>query len=72
MSKQKKAAASGGQIDFDTRARIDELAKRIERYKASYYAGTPEISDAAYDALEDELRDIDPTHPVLAHVGTPV
>lgn len=52
------------------RARIDELAQRVERYRASYYAGKPEISDAAYDALEDELRALDPTHPVLARVGS--
>ncbi|MBK9264060.1 MAG: NAD-dependent DNA ligase LigA [Polyangiaceae bacterium] len=72
MSKQQKKAEPSGQLDLSTRSRIDELAARIDRYRASYYAGTPEISDAAYDALEDELRDIDPTHPVLAHVGTPV
>ncbi|HVK66412.1 MAG TPA: NAD-dependent DNA ligase LigA [Polyangium sp.] len=60
------------QPDPAVRARIDELAERIERYRASYYAGKPDISDAAYDALEDELRDLDPTHPALARVGTPV
>ncbi|XXX71869.1 NAD-dependent DNA ligase LigA [Sorangium sp. So ce134] len=52
------------------KARIDELAERIEKYRASYYAGHPEISDAAFDALEDELRALDPTHPVLARVGS--
>lgn len=73
MSKQKKAAEStSDQMDFDTRARIHELATRVERYRASYYAGKPEVSDAAYDALEDELRDLDPTHPALANVGAPV
>ena len=60
------------QPDPAVRARIDELAERIDRYRASYYAGKPDISDAAYDALEDELRDLDPTHPVLARVGSPV
>ncbi|AUX23675.1 DNA ligase [Sorangium cellulosum] len=52
------------------KARIDELAERIEKYRASYYAGRPEISDAAFDALEDELRALDPAHPVLARVGS--
>lgn len=66
-----KAALQGGiESDPKQRARIDELAQRVERYRASYYAGHPEISDAAYDALEDELRALDPTHPVLARVGS--
>ncbi|WP_437301475.1 NAD-dependent DNA ligase LigA [Sorangium sp. So ce426] len=52
------------------KARIEELAERIEKYRASYYAGHPEISDAAFDALEDELRALDPAHPVLARVGS--
>jgi DNA ligase (NAD+) len=73
MSKAKKDAHTHqGGLDLDpaTQARADELAARLERYRASYYAGKPEISDAAYDALEDELRDLAPTHPVLARVGS--
>jgi DNA ligase (NAD+) len=54
----------------DARARADALAARLEAYRARYYAGAPEISDAAYDALEDDLRALDPTHPVLAKVGS--
>lgn len=67
---QRSALQGGIEIDPKQRARIDELAQRVERYRASYYAGHPEISDAAYDALEDELRALDPTHPVLARVGS--
>lgn len=61
-----------GGLDKDaaTQARVADLAERIERYRASYYAGKPEISDAAFDALEDELRELDPTHAVLAKVGS--
>jgi DNA ligase (NAD+) len=76
MAKQKddkpEAAPWSGGIDVDpaAMARIAELAERIERYRASYYKGSPEISDAAFDALEDELRALDPTHPVLANVGS--
>jgi DNA ligase (NAD+) len=67
-----KQAARAGGLDLDPalRARADAVAARLEKYRASYYAGHPEISDAAYDALEDELRDLDPTHPVLARVGS--
>ena len=60
----------GIEVDPATAARAEDLAARIERYRASYYAGEPEISDAAYDALEDELRAIAPAHPVLARVGS--
>ena len=65
------AAAEHGGLDLDpkARARAEDLAARVERHRASYYAGTPDISDAAYDALEDELRALDPTHPALARVG---
>ena len=61
-----------GGLDADPaeRARIEALAERLERYRASYYAGSPAISDAAYDALEDELRALDPTHAALARVGS--
>ncbi len=76
MGKQREdkaeAAPWAGGLDVDPKqkARIDELAARVERYRASYYKGTPEISDAAFDALEDELRDLDPTNLVLAKVGS--
>ena len=67
---QKSSRAGGLDVDHKQQARIAELAERVERYRASYYKGTPEISDAAFDALEDELRALDPTHPVLAKVGS--
>lgn len=69
-AKAKADWAGGIDVDPATRARIDELAGRVERYRASYYKGHPAISDAAFDALEDELRDLDPTHLVLAKVGS--
>jgi DNA ligase (NAD+) len=52
-------------------ARIAELAKLLRTYKDAYYNGTPLVTDAAYDALEDELRELDPGHAVLASVGAP-
>jgi DNA ligase (NAD+) len=48
------------------------LVERLTEYRATYYAGAPRVSDAAYDALEDELRALDPTNAFLARVGTPV
>src|SRR5205807_6170902 len=63
----------GGGIDVDPRqlARIEELGGRLAVYRAAYYQGSPVISDAAYDALEDELRTLAPAHPLLAKVGAP-
>src|SRR5690349_3453527 len=53
-------------------ARIAELAKLLRKYKDAYYNDTPLVSDAAYDALEDELRELEPGHDFLKSVGTPV
>jgi DNA ligase (NAD+) len=50
--------------------RVAELAAAIMHHKRLYYAGKPEISDAAYDRLEDELRSLDPDHPALHVVGS--
>jgi DNA ligase (NAD+) len=50
--------------------RAQYLASSILKHKKLYYAGQPEISDAAYDLLEDELKELAPTHPVLEIVGS--
>jgi DNA ligase (NAD+) len=62
----------GLELDADQRRRVAELAERLSLYRARYYAGEPMVSDAAYDALEDELRRLDPTHPLLGRIGSPV
>lgn len=49
--------------------RIRFLADSILKHKRAYYAGTPEISDASYDQLEEELKTLSPHHPVLSLVG---
>src|SRR5688572_20354453 len=51
--------------------RVAELAKLLKKYKDAYYNGQPLVSDAAFDALEDELRELDPDHALLASVGAP-
>lgn len=50
----------------------EALAAEITRHRALYYDGSPELSDAEFDALEDRLRQLDPEHPVLGEVGAPV
>ena len=65
-----ETAAKGDAVD--PAARIAALAELLGRYKDAYYNGTPLVSDAAYDQLEDELRALDPKHALLASVGAPV
>lgn len=50
--------------------RIGELENLIRRYRESYYNGEGEITDAEYDALEDELRVLDPDNEVLSEIGS--
>lgn len=47
---------------------IHDLAARLERYNAAYRRGAPEISDAEYDQLTEELRALNPAHPFLQRV----
>ena len=52
---------------------ISVLRNQILKAKhAYYYSGDPIMSDAEYDALEDQLRQLSPDDPVLAIVGAPV
>lgn len=52
---------------------IQELRSLILKAKhAYYYSGEPIMSDAEYDALEDQLRQMVPDDPVLALVGSPI
>ena len=51
---------------------IDELANKIKKYQKSYYENEAEISDEEFDALWDELKSLDPNHPVLKEVGSDV
>ncbi len=49
--------------------RITYLVKEIRRHRYLYYNEQPEISDAKYDALEDELQELDPDNPILFKIG---
>lgn len=51
-------------------SRILELEREIIKHKNLYYQGKAVISDFEYDALEDELRKLDSSNPVLEIVGT--
>ncbi|MFX1478662.1 MAG: NAD-dependent DNA ligase LigA [Promethearchaeota archaeon] len=49
--------------------KITFLVQEIKRHRYLYYNEQSEISDAKYDALEDELRELDPDNPILFKVG---
>ena len=49
--------------------RIADLEKLIVRYQNSYYNGESEISDADFDKLWDELKQLDAANPILHKVG---
>lgn len=62
-----------GDRGADTTSRIAYLAAEIARHSDLYYnAVMPEISDAAFDALWDELKRLDPEHPQLQRVGAEI
>ena len=59
--------------DDATTARIESLAEQIAHHSHLYYnEAAPEINDADFDALWDELKSLDPDHPQLRRVGAPV
>lgn len=48
------------------------LAKEILRHRKLYSEGRPEITDAAFDRLEQQLRAIDPKNAALNRMQSPV
>ena len=52
--------------------RIDQLAQDLRHHRQLYYAGEPAITDAEYDALENELRKLLDEHPELAPADNPL
>lgn len=50
---------------------VASISDRLIAASEAYHAGLPVMTDAAYDALENELRRLDPTHPTLTLVGAP-
>lgn len=49
---------------------IKTLETAIRYHREKYYSGNPELTDAEYDRLEEELREIDPDNPTLNSVGS--
>lgn len=54
-------------------ARIQTLVKTLKAASDAYYNGVGEpLGDDVYDALRDELEELDPQNPFLKQVGAPV
>jgi DNA ligase (NAD+) len=57
---------------LDPRVRIDNLKTEIRRHEEAYYLKDfPVISDAQFDALMRELRDLEEKHPQLRTEDSP-
>jgi len=48
---------------------IQELVEQLEQAADAYHNGEPVMADAEYDALEDELRGLDPGNAFFQRVG---
>jgi DNA ligase (NAD+) len=56
----------------DAAKRIDELRRQIEHHNYRYYVlDDPELSDARYDTLMRELREVEAAHPGLVAPDSP-
>ena len=66
-------AEEGGVQDLLTaRERVEELRQQINYHNYRYYVlDEPEISDAEYDRLMEELRQLEAEHPSLASPDSP-
>lgn len=54
-------------------SKIEILAAELKAASAAYYGGgSPLMSDAEFDRKEAEVRLLDPNHPVLGMIGSPV
>lgn len=53
-----------------TNARIVELRNALRSARVAYYKGEPTITDSEYDALENELKNLDPHDEFFDEIGT--
>src|SRR3954454_12891063 len=69
---RRKVGASPEARNMDPRERAAELRTQIVHHNKRYYEqDNPEISDADYDALMIELREIETAHPDLITPDSP-
>src|SRR6516165_8093585 len=73
-SRQRSASAGvGGRPEAtDPAGRVNEMRRLVEYHNQRYHVlDDPEISDADYDALVRELRDMEDAYPELAAATSP-
>lgn len=59
-------------MDFDVKARIDELTEKLKYYSQKYYMeAISEITDYEYDMLQRELKSLEIEYPEYAHPDSP-
>lgn len=56
-------------LNIEQNKLIESIASQLLYHKKLYYSGRSIISDAEYNALEDDLKKLSPNHPVLSLVG---
>lgn len=56
---------------FEPAARIEELSLAIRAHNEAYYAGTPSVPDADFDAMVRELIELETEHPDLVDAASP-
>lgn len=56
---------------MSTQSRWQELADQVRHHRQLYYYGEPEISDADFDALLQELKDLEQAHPEVVTGASP-
>ncbi|HJW09936.1 MAG TPA: NAD-dependent DNA ligase LigA [Holophagaceae bacterium] len=57
---------------MDLKTRMHNLAEQVREHRRRYYVlDAPTVSDAEYDALERELRELEAAHPGLADPNSP-
>jgi DNA ligase (NAD+) len=57
---------------MDVKARMQELSAQVLEHRRRYYVlDQPVLSDAEYDALERQLRELEEAHPELADPNSP-
>ncbi|WP_017580654.1 NAD-dependent DNA ligase LigA [Nocardiopsis valliformis] len=58
-------------VPDEVRARHAELCRELDDHSYRYYLGNPIVSDAEYDQLMQELRDIEDKYPILITQDSP-
>ena len=56
----------------DAQRLAQDLAAQIDRHRGLYARGLPELVDADYDAIKDELRALVAEHPELEPADSPL